>query len=100
VFHDQADNARNDQQQRQAVETMTAAVMAKAMMVVAVPVMAAMPAAAFFIAGFVERKFIAHPDIQFAHSVSFWRPDLAAKENIINNSSYFKLTHQIIVIIT
>jgi hypothetical protein len=55
---------------------MAATVMAKAMMVmavmmmVAVPVMAAMPGAAFFIAGFIERKFIAHPNIYFAHSVS------------------------------
>jgi hypothetical protein len=39
--------------------------------VMMVPVAMTTVSFAALIAGFVEREFIAHPDIYFAHSVSF-----------------------------
>jgi hypothetical protein len=106
MLHDQGDDARDHQQQRQAAEAVAAAVMAVAkarMMAMAVMMMVPMPmspvAAVFRVAGFVERKFVSDPDIYFAHSVSLLAAGMAAEENIIKNSSHFKLIHQIIIIL-
>jgi hypothetical protein len=78
VFHDQGNHARDHQQQGQAADAVAAAMMPvmmpmmmPVMMMVSVP-MTTVSFAAALVAGFVERKFIAHPNINFAHSVSLF----------------------------
>jgi hypothetical protein len=66
------------------------AVFMVAVVMMSMTVVAAAPAVA--IVGFVERELIAHPNIKFAHSISLFAAGLAAEENIINNSSFFKQT--------
>jgi hypothetical protein len=74
VFHDQGDNARNHQQQGQAADAVAAAMMTEVMVVRPVMMVSvavtAMSFAAALVAGFVEREFVAHPNINFAHFVS------------------------------
>jgi hypothetical protein len=77
MLHDQGDHARDHQQERQAADAVAATAMTvvEAVLVVMAVVMTvavAMTTVSFAVAlGFVEREFIAHPDIYFAHSVSF-----------------------------
>jgi hypothetical protein len=72
-------------------------VVAPAVMAVAMPA-AMVPAFTMVRGGFVERKFLADADIQFAHSVSMdsgfapGRPCLAAGGDIIIKSSNVNLT--------
>jgi hypothetical protein len=73
MFHDQGDHASDHQQQGQAADTVAMAVVAMvAMVMMPVAVMAAVSVAAVVIAGFVEREFIAHPNIKLTHSVSLF----------------------------
>jgi hypothetical protein len=106
VFDNQGGQARNHQQQRQAVESVMA-VVTMMMAVVAMPVMmvfmammskAAPSGMAALIAGFVEREFITHPNIKFAHSISLAATRIGRTENIIIKSSNSKSYHQIIII--
>jgi hypothetical protein len=105
VLHDQGDKPPDHQQRGQAGETamtMAVAVVMVPMVMITVVMMvsvAAMAAPAM-LAAFIEREFIAHPNIYFAHSISLYATGLAAEENIINISSYFKLYHQIIIILS
>jgi uncharacterized membrane protein YqaE (UPF0057 family) len=75
-------------------------VMVVAMMMAPVPGALFFPGAAVFLrTGFVQREFIAHADIYFAHSIF---PKIAAtsgrRKNIIINSSNINTTHQKIII--
>ena len=80
MFHDQCDHACDYQQHGQPTEpvmamAMAVAVFKVAVMMVCVRVVAATPVAsatAIIIVGFIEREFIAHPNIKFAHSISLF----------------------------
>jgi hypothetical protein len=79
MFHDQRDHACDYQQHGQTAEPVMAMAMAVvfmvALMMVCVRVVAAMPVAsapAIVVVGFIEREFIAHPNIKFAHSISLF----------------------------
>jgi hypothetical protein len=85
VLHNQGRQTRDQQQGRDTAENMRAVMvmMATAMHVVAMMVVTMpAPVAAFMavVGAFVEREFIAHADIKFAHK-SPWirRPQLAAR---------------------
>jgi hypothetical protein len=75
--------------------TMVPPVMVRMMLAMAV-MMATAPRA------FRKREVIAHSYVVFAHSLSLDIPEIGAasavEENIINISSYFKYSHQIIII--
>jgi hypothetical protein len=103
MLHDQRHGAREHQQEGQPAEAMVAV----AMMVVAM-VMAPMPGAAFLFPGvavlvrtaFVQRKFIAHTDIEFAHSIFLKNATFnGRRKNIIIKSSNINMTHQKIIML-
>jgi hypothetical protein len=103
MLHDQRHGTRDHQQEGQPAEAMVAmmAVMVVPMMMVPVP------ATAFFFPGvavfprtaFVQREFIAHADIYFAHAI-FPKFAISAdrRKNIIIKSSNINTTHQKIII--
>src|ERR1700733_677526 len=104
MLHDQRHGAREHQQKGQPAEAM-AVVMT--MMVVAM-VMAPMPGAAFLFPGvavlvrtaFVQRKFIAHTNIEFAHSIFLKNATFTGRrKNIIIKSSNINMTHQKIIML-
>jgi hypothetical protein len=99
VLHDQRGKAGQDQQHGETANAMAAMMMAVMAHVMVMEVVAAVtvPSMAGLIAPFVERKFLAHADINFAHkSPLVLRPRWTDKENIIMKS----FTHQIIIIAT
>jgi hypothetical protein len=98
VFHDQRGKTGQDQQHGETANAMAAVMMAHVMvMEVVAPVV--VPSMAGLIAPFVERKFLAHADINFAHKSPLVFHGLNdRKENIIMQSSKVNHTHQIIII--
>jgi hypothetical protein len=99
MLHDQRHGAREHQQKGQPAEAMVA--------VMIVAVMAPMPGAAFLFPGvavlvraaFVQRKFIAHTDIEFAHSIFLKNATFnGRRKDIIIKSSNINMTHQKIII--
>jgi len=73
VLHDQGCQARDQQQGRDASQDMRSVMMivvvatVHVMAMVAMPAMVAAPVA--MVGAFVEREFVAHADIKFAHSI-------------------------------
>jgi hypothetical protein len=99
MLNDQGHSAREHQQKGQPAEAMVAVVMVAM-------VMAPMPSAAFLLPGvavlvrtaFVQRKFIAHTDIEFAHSIFLENATFNGRgKNIIIKSSNINMTHQKII---
>ena len=93
MLHDQGNGACDHQQEGQPAETVMAvvmvAVMVTAMVMAPVPGAFLFPGVAvLFRTAFVQREFIAHTDIDFAHSIF---PEIAAtsdrRKNIIIKSS-------------
>jgi len=86
VLHDQGRQTRDQQQGRDAAQHMRTVMMMPAMMqVVAMMTMPAVMAAPVAVVGaFVEREFVAHADIEFAHkSPCVCAAAIGRKENII-----------------
>jgi hypothetical protein len=103
MLHDKRDRTSDHQQEGQPAETMMAMVMMTvtvvAMMVAPVPGTLLFPGMAALVrTAFVQREFIAHADIDFAHSIF---PKIAAtsdrRKNIIIKSSNINTTHQKII---
>jgi hypothetical protein len=75
VLHDQGRQAGDQQQRCDTAQAVRTVVMMMGMLVVAVMAMTVMPpvmaiSVAVAVAAFIEREFVAHTDIKFAHSVS------------------------------
>jgi hypothetical protein len=105
MFHQQGHGARDHQQKCQPAETMMTVMVAVVMMVapVMMPVTASVfvspGGAALFRTGFVQREFIAHTDIDFAHSFFLIVAASTGRAlKIIIQSSKVNHTHQKIII--
>jgi hypothetical protein len=76
VLHDQSHKAGDHQQRGEAAKTKQMSVVMMAVVhVVMVAAATAMGAGLAIFAAFVERKFVAHTDIKFTHSVSIKVPE-------------------------
>jgi hypothetical protein len=102
VLHDQRGETGDQQQGRQAPQAMRPVMVMKmvmAMMAAVVMTSAMSPAPAVRHGAFIEREFIAHADIKFAHrSPCCCAASWTAQENIITQSSKVNHCHQKIII--